>query len=315
MYRNNAPSLEATEAFVHVARSLGFTQASRVTGRSVSALSRLVKELEAEVGAQLLLRTTRRVQLTEAGQLYLSHALRLLDAQRAAVDAVTELTGGVPRGTLRVSMPVAVGERVLGPRLPELRQRYPELRLEVDLSDRNVPLVQGGFDLVLRVGRMADSSLRSQLLDRVTRHLVASPDYLARRGAPKHPHQLADHELVATGPLSTVEWTFHKRDEVVRVQVDGVVQTTSPSLAAQLAVSGLGLLRTTEWVIRDELARGALVEVMADWRCDPPGGGIPVWVVYAQGADTTPPLKSRVFVEMVQQAMRHEVAVRKRRAK
>ncbi|HRE90630.1 MAG TPA: LysR substrate-binding domain-containing protein, partial [Myxococcota bacterium] len=97
-----------------------------------------------------------------------------VEAARAAVDAVTELMGGVPRGTLRVSMPVSVGERLLGPRLPELQQRYPELRLEVDLSDRNVPLVEGGFDLAIRVGRLADSSLRSQLLGRITRHLVAS---------------------------------------------------------------------------------------------------------------------------------------------
>lgn len=318
MGRNNHPPLEATEAFVQVAQSLGFTQASRVTGLSVSTLSRLVKELEGLVGAQLLTRTTRRVLLTEAGQLYLAHARRLLDAQRAAVDAVTELMGGVPRGTLRVSMPVAVGERLLGPRLPELKARYPELRLEVDLSDRNVPLVEGGFDLAIRVGRLADSSLRSQMLGRITRHLVASPRYLERRGAPKRPDQLIEHDLVVTGPLSTVEWAFYKKGEKVRLQVEGAVQTTSPSLAAQLAAQGLGILRTTEWVIRDELTRGDLVEVMSDWRCDAPTErpeemGVPVWVVYSQGADTSPPLKSRVFVEMVQQAMRQEVQGRRRR--
>ena len=314
--RNNPPSLEASEAFVQVARSLGFTQASRISGRSVSTLSRLVRELETQVGAQLLLRTTRRVRLTEAGALYFAHAQRLLDAQRAAVDAVTELTGGVPRGTLRVSMPVAVGERLLGPRLPELRRRYPELRIEVDLSDRNVPLVQGGFDLVIRVGRLADSSLRSQLIGRITRHLVASPSYLERRAAPTHPEQVLEHDLVVIGPLAPVEWTFYKKGEVARVQVDGIAQTTSPSLAVQLAVAGLGLMRAPEWVMRDELARGELVEVMSDWRSnDPKDGGIPVWVVYAQGADTSPPLKSRVFVEMIQRAVQHEVIGKRRRSR
>lgn len=321
MKRNNQPlpSFDANAAFVQVARSQGFTPAARASGRSVSMLSRLVRDLEAHLGAQLLMRTTRRVRLTEAGELYLAHAEALLHAQRAAMDAVTELTGGVPRGRLRVSMPVAVGERLLAPRLPELRRRYPELELEIDLSDRNVPLLQGGYDLVLRVGRLQDSSLRAQLLGRVQRRLVASPSYLARRRPPKRPSDLSRHDLLVTGPIAgPVEWTFYQRPsgEPVRVPAMGGVQMTSPALAVQLAVSGLGLLRTTEWVMRDELQRGTLVEVMTDYTCDAPTeGGLPVWVVYAQGPDATPPLKARVFVELVQAAMQTEVLGKRRRVR
>lgn len=319
--RNNQPArrpdfdeLAAAEVFLQVVKASGFTSAAKVLGRSTSSLSRIVAELERQLGAQLLARTTRRLHLTEAGALYATHAEGLLAAQRATHDAIAELTGGVPRGHLRVSMPVSVGERLLGPFVPEFRRRYPELRLELDLSDRNVALVQGGFDLAIRVGRLADSSLRAQLLGKVAVRLVASPGYLAAHGAPRHPDELPAHACISLGILPGLqEWTFHRRGaRPRRVAIDGVVHTTSPTLAAQLAVGGLGLLRVVDWVIRDELRRGDLVEVLPGWSCDHPAfGGVPVYVLYAQTAAATPPLKSRVFVDMVKEIMARElVAVR-----
>src|SRR6185369_15331293 len=108
-------------------------------------------------------------------------------------------------------MPVSVGERLLAPHLPELRRRYPELRLELDLSDRNVPLVQGGFDLAIRVGRLADSSLRAQLIAKVPVRLVASPAYLASRGQPRRPVEIRDHDCITLGPMAgPVEWPFYR---------------------------------------------------------------------------------------------------------
>ncbi|MCC6623040.1 MAG: LysR family transcriptional regulator [Deltaproteobacteria bacterium] len=193
--------------YLHVVRAGGFTAAAKALGRSTSSLSRAVLELERRLGAQLLVRTTRRLHLTEAGELYAAHAEALIAARAAARDAVAELMGGVPRGRLRVTMPVAVGERLLGPRLPELRVRYPELRLELDLSDRVVPLVEGGFDLAIRVGRLPDSSLRAQLLGRVPVRLVASPGYLERHGAPARPADVRDHPCIVVGALTgPVEW-------------------------------------------------------------------------------------------------------------
>lgn len=309
--------LQAADAFLHVVRAGGFTRAAKVLGKSTSTLSRAVADLERHLGAQLLARTTRRVRLTEAGALYASHAERLLAAQRAGHDAIAELTGGVPRGHLRVTMPVSVGERILAPQVAELRERYPELRLELDLSDRNVPLVESGFDLAIRVGRLGDSSLRAQLLGKVPVRLVASPRYLARHGTPTHPDQLAKHDCIALGALAgTQEWTFHRRGaRPRRIEIDGVVHTTSPLLATQLASSGLGLLRVVEWVIRPELGRGDLVPVMTDWSCDDPAvGGVPVYVVYAQTASTTPPLKSRAFVDLIKDVVvREGLAPAKRR--
>lgn len=318
--KNDIDELAAAEGFLQVVRAQSFTRAAKALGKSASTLSRMVAELEAVLGAQLLVRTTRRLNLTEAGALYATHAEGLLAVRRAAHDAVAELTGGVPRGHLRVSMPVSVGERLLGPHLPAFHRRYPELKLEIDLSDRNVPLVQGGFDLAIRVGRLADSSLKAQLIGRVPMRLVASPRYLEARGAPRRPRDLAAHATIVIGPLAgPSEWVFHRRGKVERVAVDGIVHTTSPPLAAQIACAGLGLVRVSEWVVQDELARGELVEVMGEWSCDEPSDGrvgVPVHVLYAQGADMTPPLKSRVFVDMVKEVMRSEVlpvAVQKKR--
>jgi len=311
--------LEAAEIFLQVVRAPGFTAAAKALGKSTSTLSRTVTDLEAALGAQLIARTTRTLHLTEAGALYVAHAEALIAASRAAHDALTELTHGSPRGHLRISMPVSVGERLLGPYLPRFRRRYPELRLEVDLSDRNVPLVEGGFDLAIRVGRASDSSLRAQLLGKVAVRLVASPAYLASRPPPRKPTDLADHDCVSLGTVAgPVEWTFYRNQERVSVGVEGVVQTTSPTLAAQLCRADLGLLRVTEWVIREELRVGQLVEVMPAWACDNPlHGGIPVYVMYAQGASAAPPLKSRVFVEMVKSVMATDVLnlIKPRRAR
>ncbi|HEU0036013.1 MAG TPA: LysR family transcriptional regulator [Kofleriaceae bacterium] len=315
--RSGFDELAAAEVFLQVAKTKSFTIAAKTLGKSTSSLSRIVSELERQLGAQVLARTTRRLSLTEAGTLYLTHAEGLLAARTAARDAVAELTGGVPRGHLRVSMPVSVGERLIGPYMPELRRRYPELRLELELSDRNVPLVQGGFDLAIRVGKLADSSLRAQLLAKVPVRLVASPAYLARHGAPAHPRELPDHDCITVGAVAgPVEWALYRargRRRVERVEIDGIVHTTSPTLAAQLAQSGAGIMRAIEWVIREPLRRGELVEIMRDWTFDDPiDGGVPVWAVYAQTAGVAPPLKSRVFVELVKEIIAREDVPAKR---
>ncbi|MCA9516405.1 MAG: LysR family transcriptional regulator [Myxococcales bacterium] len=306
MRKNDLDELAAAEAFLQVVATRGFGRAAKALGRSASSVSRAVAELERSLGAQLLVRTTRRVHLTEAGTLYASHAEALLAASRVARDAVAELTGGVVRGRLRVTMPVSVGERLLGPHVPELRRRHPELQLEVDLSDRHQPLVQGGFDLAIRVGRLGDSSRRAQRLGRVPTRLVASPAFLAaHEGGPATPGDVERLPCLTVAPLpGPVEWPFYRGEERFGATVEGIVHTTSPTLAAQLAREGLGLLRIVAWVVREELARGDLVEVLPGWTCDDPRvGGLPVNVLYAQGAGVEPPLKSRVFVAFVQEVL------------
>lgn len=314
MRKNDLDELAAAELFLRVAKASSFTKAAKVAGKSASTLSRAVSDLEAQVGAALLARTTRRVHLTEAGALYAAHAERLLAARRAAHDAVAELSGGVPRGLLRVSMPVPVGERLLAPHLPAFRAKYPDLRLAIDLSDRNVALIEGGYDLAIRVGRATDSSLRAHFLGKIPVRLVASPAYLRAHGTPKRPGDLHTHTCIVAGPIGgAVEWPFAKRGVRTRVTIEGAVQTTSPTLAARLAVAGMGITRATEWVIRDDLEQGRLQPVLADWTSDDPNDqadhahGLPVFVLYAQQAGAELPLKSRVFVDLVKRVMTAEV--------
>lgn len=293
--------LDAAQVFLHVVRADGFTGAARTLGRSASTLSRVIAALEEHLGSQLIARTTRSLRLTEAGSIYMGHAEQLVAASRAAHDALAEYRGGVPRGHLRVSMPVSVGERLLAAHLPRFHAAHPELRLTVDLSDRHVNLTQAGFDLAIRVGRPKDTSLRALLLGRIQVLVVASPAYLRARGTPKRPADLAKHSAVTVG---SADWTFLRGQKRVRVTVPSMIQSTSPTLALQLAVAGVGVVRTAEWLVRDELRRGDLVPVLPSWSA----GFVPLYVMYAQAGSATPPRKSRVFVDMVKEIMAAEFA-------
>jgi DNA-binding transcriptional LysR family regulator len=177
-----------------------------------------------------------------------------------------------------------------------------------------VALVQGGFDLAIRVGRPADSSLRAQWLGAVPVRLVASPAYISKNGAPKKPSEIQSHACISVGVVAgPVEWNFYRGKKRESVGIEGMVHTTSPTLAAQLCKAGLGLMRTTEWVVREELKKRELVEVMPEWACDDPRfGGVPAYILYAQSASAVPPLKSRVFADMVKEIVATEVLGRKR---
>lgn len=294
--------VDSARVFLQVIRAGGFTGAAKSLGRSASTLSRVIAALETHLGAQLLARTTRSLHLTEAGAVYQAHAERLVSASDAAEDAMADLRGGAPRGHLRVSMPVSVGERLLAPHLPAFRDRYPELRLSIDLSDRNVSLTQGGFDLAIRVGRAQDTSLRALLLGKIPILLVGAPAYLQRRGTPKKPGDVSKHDHI--GIAGAQEWSFRRGRRRVTIPIDPIVSTTSPTLGVQLATAAQGLARTAEWLVRDELARGSLIPLLSNWSA----GAVPIYVMYAQAGSTAPPQKSRVFVDPVKSIMALEVS-------
>lgn len=305
MRRTSLDELQAADSFRLIVRSGSLANAARARGVNPSTLTRSLQELEQHLGTQLLKRTTRRLSLTEAGQVYLQHAERLLAIRREAHEAIASLTGGTPRGHLRVSMPVVVGERILGPRLQVFRARYPELQLELDLSDRNMPLVEAGFDLGLRIGRLQDSSLRAQRLATVSRTLVASPDYLTAHGTPQSPQDLQQHACITLGQLAgPVSWRFWRADETAVHTVQGWLHCTSPPLALTAARQGQGITRVATWVAESALRRGELVRILPEWSCDDPEHGGPgLYVVYTQGSGAVIPLKSRVFVDFVRESL------------
>jgi DNA-binding transcriptional LysR family regulator len=310
--------IAAAHALLLVIQCRSFSIAAKSISKHPSTLSRTIAQLEQRVGAQLLRRTTRRVSVTEAGALYARHAEQLLAARSAAHDAIAELSGGIPRGHLRVTMPVSVGETLLAPHLKEFRRRFPQLRLELDLSDRNVPIVQGGFDLAIRVGKQPDSSLRAQLLGHVPILNVASKQFIKDMGQPSAPSELTRYECItisqSPGP---VEWGFYHKDNKHRsehVRIEGSITCTSPVLANKLACDGLGVVRIVEWVVRQQIASGKLVEVLPQWSSvRVSDGGLPVFVMYGHHAPFAAPLKTQVFVEMIKRIIEDSKVTHRRR--
>lgn len=308
MSGNNVNELQAARLFLQVLQAGSFVNASRVNGLTPSTLTRTVADLERHLGARLLNRTTRRLRLTEAGRLYQQYAEAMLATQAEAHEALGMLSGGIPRGTLRVTMPIAVGERLLGPALGDFHARYPELQLELEVSDRLIPLVQAGFDLALRVGRLPDSSLRAHRLGDVKLVMVASPAFVARHGAPRHPAELEALPCLVQRQLGgPASWSFFRDGEQVDCQVGGWLATTSATLVMQQALAGLGIARISEWVVQEALVDGRLVQVLPEWAChDPRVEGVGLHAVYVQGAGMDIPLKSRVFVDFVQELVREQ---------
>jgi len=299
--RNDINELHAADIFCRIVRAGSFANAARSLGVNPSTLTRTLRDLETILGAQLLTRTTRRINLTEAGSLYLQHAESMLAISRDAREAIATISGGIPRGHLRVSMPVMVGERILGPNLHRFHEQFPELHLELDLSDRTMPLVEGGFDLGLRIGRLKDSSLRARRLTTVQRVLVASPVYLEKYGHPASPADLAKHACITLGQLAGgVHWKFWNNQQMTTYTTQGWLHCTSPALALTLVLKGQGILRLPSWAAFEGLRENKLAIVLPDWSCnDPLNGGPGLYALYTQGAGNVIPLKSRVFVDFV----------------
>lgn len=282
--------IAALRLFSRVARSGSFSKAGREEGISQPSASRIMAQLETEVGALLLVRTTRAVTLTEAGADYLSRVERILSDLDEA-DHAARGTGEL-RGTLRVGVATSFCMREVVPRLPSFLERHPALQVELTMSDGRQDLIQEGLDLVLRFGPLADSSAVARRLGATTRMLVAAPSYIERRGAPLDPSDLADHDLIiGPGAMSRAGWSFSGHGRTVNVRPEGRLRITVNEVATACAVTGLGILSTGDWGCRSELASGALVRVMADWSM----GAEDVHALFVAGGAVKP--SARAFVD------------------
>ena len=260
--------LLALRAFVRTAHSGSFSRAGRELGLSQPSVSRILAQLEKEVGAALLIRTTRAVTLTDAGADYLARVEPLLSALEEA-DHAARGTGEL-RGVLRVALSFSFGVREVIPRLPKFLERHPALRIDLGINDARRDLVVDGVDVALRLGPLPDSSVVARKLAQAPRLLVASPAYLRLRGRPRNPGDLAAHAVIigpgGTGPNT---WSLTKNGRRTSVQVEGRIRTAANEGATAGAVAGLGLAVTSLWGCRAELERGDLEKVMADWTMDP----------------------------------------------
>jgi DNA-binding transcriptional LysR family regulator len=246
--------------FVRVVELGSFTKAADQLEISKAAASKYVNRLEQRLAARLLHRTTRRLALTEAGQaLYARSAAALAELAEAEND-VAQLTGK-PRGMLRVTAPTYFGATVLAPHIRAFRAQYPEVTLDLDLSDRLVDIVKERFDLAIRISRMQDSSLIATRLAPCPTVLVGSPAYFRRHGAPKKPEDLASHQGLGYSIVKTPnEWKFRAgKDRWVTVTMPSTIRCNNDFALKQFAQDGLGLALFPRFFVEGELASGKLV--------------------------------------------------------
>ena len=286
--------LAALESFARVAETGSFSAAARELNLSKSLVSRQVSALEAELGARLIARTTRSLTLTEAGRSYYEQVARILTQMEEADLSVSQLQA-TPRGKLRVSAPMSFSVLRLAPALPDFLALYPEIEVDIVLNDRRVDLLGDGFDLAIRIGKLADSSLIARKLSEVKRYVCGSPDYLARRGTPKVPADLKRHECLCYSNADFLtEWRFADLDgRPLSVEVKGRMHANNGDLLRAAAMRGLGLIELPDFLVARDVEKGDLVPVLEPYIRQEGG----VYAVYPH-ARYLPP-KIRVFVDFL----------------
>jgi DNA-binding transcriptional LysR family regulator len=249
--------------FAAVARAGSYTGAAAALGTSKSAASKAVARLERRLGTRLLHRTTRSVALTEAGTALEARAARMVEEAGLGAQAVASLASA-PLGTLRVNAPVTFGEMHLAPALPALLRRHPGLRVELVLDDRLVDPVAGGWDVVVRIAPLSDSTLAVRRLAADRRVVVASPAYLARCGTPRAPDELRAHDcLHYTNVSRAAEWRFRGPRGPISVPTAGSVEANHGLVLRAAALAGVGVGIFPEFMVAAELRDGRLVELLS----------------------------------------------------
>ena len=281
--------------FVKAAELRSFTAAAATLGVSAQMVGKQVAALEARLGTPLLNRTTRRQSLTAAGKVYYERCRVVLADAEAADDAVQALSTS-PKGRLRVNAPVTFGTFRLAPLVTRYLAAYPAVDVELVLSDRFVDVVEEGYDAVLRLGSLRDSSLVARALAPYRLVACAAPDYLARRGVPDLPEALGGHEClsyVAWSGLAVDEWSFQSGGETRLVRIGGRYRVNDARVLLDAAVAGWGVIMQAEPVVAGELAAGRLVRILPEWE----GPVRPMHLLFSGGRPLTP--KLRCFVDMV----------------
>ncbi|MCO6390088.1 LysR family transcriptional regulator [Aliihoeflea aestuarii] len=280
--------IEDLRTFVEVADAGGVSAAARRLGVSKSIVSRRLFRLEAELGVQLLSRTTRGAALTEAGVAFRDHAARVsveIDAAREAIQPTGDLSG-----RLRVSLPITFGPTHFAPVLAQMAQRHPKLHIHSSYTERFVDLIAEGFDCAIRVGHLQDSSLVARRVGVTYGKLVASPDYIKAHGSPEVPEEIVSHQAVLQG---TETWKFMDGDKIVTVNPQGRFKADNAAALATAAAAGLGIAWLPDCVTDEYVASGALVPIMT--RYPPPSAG--AYVIRPPGQH--PSRKVRVLTELL----------------
>ncbi|EJL85649.1 transcriptional regulator [Herbaspirillum sp. CF444] len=277
--------------FIEVASVMSFRRAADATGVPNSTLSRRISALEKAIGLRLLHRTTRRVELTEAGQLYYERCRRIVDEARIAHEQLGEMLAQ-PSGMLRASLPVDFAVIYLAPLIKEFARRYPGITFDFDLTPRRIDLITEPFDVAIRMGELPNSTLIARQLAKLSPQVYASPQYLEIAGEPMHPTDLMNHECLGFPKVGT--WTLHRKKETVEINVGGRFHVNSVGMFRRLATLGLGVVLLPKEIAAEDVMAGRLRQILPEWQ----GNSIPV---YAITETRLLPAKTQRFIEFLQE--------------
>ncbi|MEO7199771.1 MAG: LysR substrate-binding domain-containing protein [Dokdonella sp.] len=267
--------LQDMRIFVETVDAGSFTAAANRLGLSKQFVSKRIAALEKRLGARLLERSTRRLRVTDLGLAYNERAQRILQDVDAAEQMVTSLTAK-PRGVLRLSAPMTFATMHLGPVISAFMQRHPEVSVELELSDRVVDVIGEGYDMAVRIGSLADSTLVARRISTVQLITCASPDYLRQHGVPVAPEQLAEHACLVYGHSRHGEWSFRIAERTRKLPVSGPMRCNNGEMLRDAAIAGLGVIVLPDFIVAAALADGRLVEILAPFRPQ----GFAVFAVY-----------------------------------
>ncbi|WP_061291538.1 LysR family transcriptional regulator [Azotobacter vinelandii] len=279
--------------FVEVVKAKGFRSAADAMGMPNSTLSRRISELEKSIGLRLLHRTTRKIELTEAGQIYFERCKRIVDEARLAHEQLGEMLAQ-PSGVLRASLPVDFAVTYLAPLIAEFAGLYPGITFNFDLTPRRVDLVSEPFDVAIRMGESENSQLIARTIATLTPYLYASPGYIERSGEPSKPADLEQHECL--NMLKAGSWNLHDEKSTASVSVGGRFALNSVGMIRRLATFDLGIVLMPEEIVADELASGKLRQIMPKWHGTPQP-------VYAMTETRLLPAKTQRFIEFLQKRL------------
>ncbi|MGH8448282.1 LysR family transcriptional regulator [Pseudomonas sp.] len=280
---------EDMRLFCQVMESGSFTAAAEQLGLSKQFVSRRLIQLEDRLGVRLLNRSTRRLDVTPLGQSYYESALRLLSEVEQVEQGIAGQNSD-PRGTIRLSAPLSFAMAHLGCLLPLFLQRHPHVSVEVDLSDRPVDLIGEGYDLVLRIGTLEDSTLIARRIASIQRVYCASPEYLALRGTPLKPEDLAAHDCLPYGHGRQVQWRFQVKGKLQSLNVSGRMRVNNGELLRDTAIAGLGVTYLPNFIVADALKDGRLVTLLDEYAPE----ALTLSAVYPQHRQSSRPVQALV---------------------